>query len=159
MCVNGKPHKSWFMFTLEWIMCPELSLWLTRFYIAMQKRSSEKKYHPLSHLFETVILNQRLFSCCQSCRDSTSRSAKVERERCSRCKTPHQHFFVPLDNAYNLAISFNFSITNGHISTARRNHAALNLSHAAHSEKRSPEQSVMRTDLDLYYKWQWHHTK
>ncbi len=61
-------------------------------------------------------------------------------------------FFLALDNVYNLALSFNFSITNGQISVACRNLAALNLSHTAHFEKRSPEQSVMCTDLDLYYK-------
>ena len=105
------------------------------------KRSSEKTNHPLPHPFETVIPNQRLFSCCQSCRDSTSRSAKVESKRCGRCKEPLSRFFVAPDNMYNLAISFNFSITNGQISAACRHHAALNLSHSTHFGKRSPEQS------------------
>lgn len=121
------------------------------------KRSRESVYHPLSHLYETAILNQRLFSCCQSRRDSTPRSDKVESKRCSRCKktSPALPFFA-LDGVYNLAISFNFSITNGQIGAACGTHAALNLSHVAHLEKRSPGRSVMCTDLDLYYKWQWH---
>lgn len=45
------------------------------------------------------------------------------------------------------------------ISVACRNHAALNLSHTAHFEKRSTERSAMCTDLDLYYKWQLHRAK
>ena len=44
---------------------PSFSLWLTRLYITMQ--SSEQKYHPAPRLFETVIPNWTLFSCCQSC--------------------------------------------------------------------------------------------
>lgn len=60
--------------------------------------------------------------------------------------------FVALDNVSNLAISFKFTITKGHVSVACSNHAALDLSHIAHFEKRSSEQSVMGPDLDLYYK-------
>lgn len=62
-----------------------------------KKSILENKCHPLPHLFEIVIPNQRLFSSCQSCRHSTSRSAKVESEVCSRCKQPLPRFFVALE--------------------------------------------------------------
>lgn len=121
------------------------------------KRSSEKTSHPLSYLFETVIPNQRLFSCCQSSRDSTSRSPKVESKRCSRCKKPLPRLFVALDNGLNLAISFNFAITNGQLGMQE----SCSSEYVTHPtfQKRSPEQPVMCTDLDLYYKWQWHGAK
>lgn len=97
------------------------------------KKSPEKKYHPLSLLLETVILNQRLFSFCQSCTDSTSRSAKVESKRCSRCMNPLSRFFVALDNVYNLAVSFNFAITNGQINSERRKITQQWMCHTLHS--------------------------
>lgn len=74
-------------------------------------------------------------------------------------ETLSPHSFVALDNVPNLANPFIFTFTKGQVSSACRIHAALDLSHILYFVKRSPEQSVMVTDLDLYYKRQRYQAK
>lgn len=73
---------------------------------------SERTNRPLSgSLWDLSFWNQTLFSCCQSCRDSTSRSAMVESKQCIWCKKALLHSFVTPDNVHTLASSFKLTIS------------------------------------------------
>lgn len=75
-------------------------------------RRSQRTNRPLSRcLWDLSSWNQTLFSCCQSCRDSASRSATVESKRCIWCKKALLHSFVTPDNVHTLASSFKSTIS------------------------------------------------
>lgn len=150
-------HKYSFLFTLEWTICVHCFQCDSQGCTSLCKMEPGENIPPtFTSLWDCHPKTKHHFLAASHAGIALQGLPRLKAKDVIWCKKPLLHSFVALDNVYNLAISYKFHITKGQVSVACRHHAALNLSHIAHFQERSPQQSVMGTDLDIYYMRQWH---